>query len=452
MRLEAETATRRRVLRSAAAAAAATGVVTLAAAGCGSPSNQDVAPAGGTQPARIAMLFQSAGAPGEWDAITQAFTARYPHLTVDFNGIANADDFVQKGLAFAAGGTPPDFSGGNPRFHMAFFNAGALVDVNETIKRERLDVRDIPKNLMDDPAWKGKQLMMPAVFEPAVLFYNKTVFQAAGRPDPAALWDQKQWDWRRFAETVRALHPQGAPDELPYIAYHLQTWDGEFFSVVRSAGGDVLNPDRTKLVLDEPAGVDALEKGVELSPRSKVATPAVPLPQGGVHSGRVGVRYGVGSQVPGIRDAHKKAQATWTWDALPVPTDRKHTPALFVGGYSLWKGAKSAAQAVTLLKYLLTDEPMLIRAELGGRMPSRTKLLPEFGKRLDIPAQDPKNFLKAVEASLTNAVGLPHTPTFTTWRGILDDQVLLPAMQGKVAVRDALRAAKPAVEAELAKG
>jgi ABC-type glycerol-3-phosphate transport system substrate-binding protein len=127
-------------------------------------------------------------------------------------------------------------------------------------------------------------------------------------------------------------------------------------------------------------------------------------------------------------------------------------PALFVGGYALWKGAKSPAPAVTLLKYLMTEEPMLVRAELGGRMPSRARLLPAFGTKLNIPAQDPKAFMKAVEESLPNARGLPHTPTFTTWRGILDSQVLLPAMQGKAAVRDALRAAKQAIEAELGKG
>jgi ABC-type glycerol-3-phosphate transport system substrate-binding protein len=251
---------------------------------------------------------------------------------------------------------------------------------------------------------------------------------------------------------VRALHPKGSPEAPPYIAYHLQTWDGELFSVVRSAGGEVLNPDRTKLILDEPAGVAALEKWVELSARSMVATPVAPLPAGGFNSGKVGVRFGVGSQVPGIRDAIAKAQGGWSWDAMPIPTDKTNTPTLFVGGYSLWKGAKSAPQAVTFLKYLLTDEPMLIRAELGGRMPSRAKLLPEYGRKMNIPAQDPKNLVKAVEESLTTAKGLPHTPTFTAWRGILDTQVLLPAMQGKVAVRDALRSAKAAVEAELGKG
>jgi ABC-type glycerol-3-phosphate transport system substrate-binding protein len=178
----------------------------------------------------------------------------------------------------------------------------------------------------------------------------------------------------------------------------------------------------------------------------------VPLPQGGFNSGRVGVRFGVGSQVPGIRDAIARAQAQWSWDALPVPTDRTRAPALFVGGYALWKGAKHAPQAATLLKYLLTDEPMLVRAELGGRMPSRARLLPEYGRKMNLLAQDPRSLVKAVEESLTSARGLPHTPTFTAWRDILDSQVLLPAMQGKVAVRDALRAAKPAVEAELAKG
>ena len=439
------------VTRAAVLRGGASGVV-AALAGCALGDSGAGSTAQSTAPARLHMLFQSRGAPGEWDAITKAFTAKYPQLTVDFDGIENADEFSQKGVTLAAGGTPPDFSGGNPRFHMAFFNDGALLDMNDVIKRERVDAKEIPKNLMDDPAWKGKLLMMPAVFEPAVLFYNKTLFQTAGRPDPATLWSQKQWDWRRFTDTVRGLHPQGSPEALPHIAYHLQTWDGELFSVVRSAGGEVLNADRTKLILDEPAGVEALEKWTELSARSKVATPEAPLPAGGFNSGKVGVRFGVGSQVPGIRDAISRAQAAWSWDAMPIPTDRTNTPTLFVGGYALWKGAKNAPQAVTLLKYLLTDEPMLFRAELGGRMPSRAKLLPEYGKKLNIPAQDPKNLIKAVEESLTSARGLPHTPTFTAWRAILDSQVLLPAMQGKVAVRDALRAAKPAVEAELAKG
>lgn len=220
---------------------------------------------------------------------------------------------------------------------------------------------------------------------------------------------------------------------------------------MRSGGGDVLDDDRTKLILDEPAAVQALGKWIELSARFKVATPSVPLPQGGFNSGRVGMRYGVGSQMPGIREAIRRAQAAWSWDAMPTPVDRKQVPTLFVGGYALWKGAKNAPQAVTFLKYLMTDEPMLVRAELGGRMPSRAKLLPEFGKRQNIPAQDPKRFLKAVEEALPVARGLPHTPTFPRWRDVIDRQVLLPALRGEVSVRDALQAAKPAILAELNK-
>ena len=133
---------------------------------------------------------------------------------------------------------------------------------------------------------------------------------------------------------MRALLPAGAADEPPYVPYHLQTWDGELFSVVRSGGGDVLNADRTKLVLDEAAGVAALEQWVELAARSKVATPALPLPQGGFNSGRVGVRFGVGSQVPGIREAIKRGEPQHVAWAYERPNGGRGFG--FTGGHVHW--------------------------------------------------------------------------------------------------------------------
>jgi multiple sugar transport system substrate-binding protein len=336
---------------------------------------------------------------------------------------------------------------------MAFFSAGALLDANDVVKRDRLDLKDVPKNLMDDPAWKGKLLMLPSVFEPALIFYNKALFERAGRPDPGQLWAQKRWTWAAFQEAARALHPQsGADGALPHLGYELRTWDGEVFSVVRSRGGDVLSPDRTRFVLDDAAGIDALTQWAEQSARHKITPPAVPLPQGGFDAGRVALRYAVPSNVPTTRTTRSRAQAAWGWDVAPTPTDRSHTPTLFVGGYGIWKNPKQAAQAGTFLKFLMGSEAMLMRAELSARMPSRASLLPEFGKRLNLPQEDPKSLVKAVEESLAGARGLPHTPTFPTWRDMLEKQVLLPILRGDATARDALQVAKPAITAELQKG
>jgi ABC-type glycerol-3-phosphate transport system substrate-binding protein len=391
-------------------------------------------------------MTQGANPPNEWDALL-AYSRQAAHATVALDVAGGGDDFTQKGLALAAAGTPPHVSWCSTRFGIPFFYAGLLADVQEHVRRARLDVKDIPRPVYEETLIKGRLAQLTSDVGYAMLAYNKSALAAAGRPDPWQLYQSKQWTWDRFVSEAQALAQTAGGAASGAYGVVVSTWDGEFFTVVRSNGADVLDKDQRKLTLDHPAALEALEAWAALVQRHQVAPPVGAAGQT-FASGKVPLEFFAQARIGRTRTS--AAQAGYQWDVVATPAQKALVPTMFTNGLQLWKG-KDEREAFDFVAYSMSPEVLLERGKATGRVPSRLSLLEPFARTLDVPAQDPKSFVRLYPELARAGRGLPSTANFTVWRDIVQKEVLDPILSGKSGVREAVQRATPLVNAELAK-
>jgi multiple sugar transport system substrate-binding protein len=434
--------TRAAVLRVPAAGAA---VAALAA--CGSPGT--AASGVSREPVRLQMFNQSGSQKDveDWQKMMAPFTQKHANVSFEISGPPSGTQMVDKALAMGAAGTPPHLSYSVTRNGPTLFSAGLTQDMSTLVKRDRIDLKDVPKPIVENMDWRGAMLALP--YDPGYAFvmYNKSLFERAGTLDPGRLWADKKWDWNAFTQAGVALSRTPAGEQQTRYGYYVQTWEGDYVSFLRTLGGDLLNKDRTKLALDEGPSTAALASWAELVTRHKASPVAGQGPSNNFNSGQVAMYTSHPGNITNVQKFIRDNQAQWTWDVVPhpAPTGKKPVPVLFTNGLYLWKGIKDEATASEALKFLMADESMLLYGKLTGRDPARSTLMPSHVKNLGIPEQDPKTWLKVYQ-ELTNEVrGLPWTVAYVEWHTIVQREILLPVLRGEKSVQEAVSAAAPQV-------
>lgn len=422
----------------------------LAACGALRGQTEPSAPgaAGPKSPVQLQMLSQVEEA---FPDMLRLVTQRLPHANVELT-VATGFGFIDKALALGVAGSGPDFSYANARFVPGMAEAGLLQDVNVVARRERIDLAGVYKSVLEDLSWKGTLVSLPLDYGYGFIMYNRRLFERTGQADPAKVWEEKKWDWDTFVATAVALSrtPPGEPEQVGYV---LRSWEGDYLAIIRSLGGDVLNKDRTRFVLDDGPGIAALSKWAEVVTRHKASPALDKAPPGGFTGGRVAMYAGHPGDIKPNRRRLGESGAGWAWDVVPhpAPAGKQPVPTLFSNGFHLWKGTKHEAATVEVLKLLVSPEMLLEWGGQTGREPTRGALLAEYAKRLDIPAQDPKTYVKLSQALAPLARGLPFTPNYVEWHNIVINEILRPVAAGEKGPQEAVRAAAPAINALLAR-
>jgi multiple sugar transport system substrate-binding protein len=122
--------------------------------------------------------------------------------------------------------------------------AGRLLDLTPLMSKWGVSADEYIPTLMTPWQLNGKQYALPKDFGDLVLFYNKSMFSAAGLATPAS-WDDIKTD-------AKALTKGGAKGlSLPADA-------ARFDAFLFGYGGSVLSSDKTKAVFNDQKAQDAL--------------------------------------------------------------------------------------------------------------------------------------------------------------------------------------------------
>jgi multiple sugar transport system substrate-binding protein len=445
-----------RVSRAQLLRVAAGGGLTTLLAACGGAASGPAGsqPSGGVgkAPLRLQMFNQSGAQQDvdDWTKMLAPFVEKHPNVTFDVSGPPSGVQMVEKALAFGAAGTPPDFTYSVTRNGPTLFEGGLTQDVAPLVKREKIDLKDVAKPVLENFDWKGKMLALP--YDPGFAFieYNRSLFDQAGVPDPGKLWADKKWDWNAFVQSAVALSRAPAADQ-PRWGFYVQNWEGDYVSILRTLGGDLLDKDRTRLALGDGPSLAALTTWSDLVTRQKVSAPIGQGPSGAFNSGVLAMYSSHPGNIRPIQKFTRDNNAQWQWDVVPhpAPAGKRPVPVLFTNGLYLWKGIKNEAPAIEVLKFLMADESMLRYGALTGRDPARTTLMPEQLKNLGIPQNDPKSYLKFYQEITNDVRGLPWTVSYVEWHTIVQQQILAPITRGEKSVQEAVSGASPAVNAVL---
>ena len=150
---------------------------------------------------------------------------------------------------------------------------GKILDLSDLVKTDPMFSQALPETRY----YYGKDKIagFNSAVETVVLFYNKDLFDKAGLAYPPSD-PEKAWTWDQFVDVSRkltmdmqGLHPgdEGFDNSRiqTYGAAFDKTYEGwTFYPFIFSNGGQVINEDGTRLLLDSPESIQAIQNMADL--------------------------------------------------------------------------------------------------------------------------------------------------------------------------------------------
>ena len=393
-------------------------VALLCACGLGAapaPSVGTPSPAGAAVTLRLMGWASSPEEDRLLNEVLDAFMAQHPTIQVKFEPVPEYATKLQTDLA---AGTAADVFYVDSLLAPDLMKREMLTALDPLIERDKVDTTDFYAPLLSAFQWQGKTYGLPKDWSSLALVWNLERAREVGIDRPPSTWDELKADASRLTRGTQML---GAvtPPELPRL--------GAF---IYQAGGRLVSEDRTRMALNSPEGLRALELYYGLYRDGHATTPA-----------------DTGTQWPGDTFAKGRAamvfEGNWVFpflkkDApnldfgiaeLPAGPKGKGTFA-FTVSYSVNARSQHTEAAWTLVRYLTGPDGMRKWTSLGLAMPSRKSLEADWGAQF----KEREAFLKTASYA--------HPWQLGPGGQEINDKVATPALQavfaGTMSPRDAL--------------
>ena len=339
--------------------------------------------------------------------IVDAFRALNPNISVKVT-VADWDSYWPKLETDLAGGNAPDvFLMDGPLFP-DYQTRDQLLDLTPFIARDGFDTTQLADLAVKDfQSADGVQFGLPRDLNTIALFYNKTMFDAAGLPYPDA-----SWDWNKLVEVATKLtKPAGAPNQW---GFYTETSDMENYwsSLVWQAGGDILSPDKKTVVIDSDQAAAGIQFLQDLIYKDKVMAQPVPGGTGDAFENGQAALEADGSWLVPTHEA-----AGLNFDVAPLPKGPAgQATSVNPSGVVVYKGTKSPDAAWEFVKCYTGPEMQAKIADLKASMPVNTQVLnSQYATSFD----GGKTFADA----LAYAHLKPSFKGYNEWSGALQDEL-----------------------------
>jgi multiple sugar transport system substrate-binding protein len=308
---------------------------------------------------------------GSWD---QIYGLLMDHLYADTNivleiGSAPFGQYHDRLLTRFASGDLPDIA--------------MLVDFDFARFQNRGFLTDLTSYVEDHPDWdinapgynhfypvitdffksEGKPFAIPAEVNPMGIGFNIDMFEEAGIPTPHEQWQAGTWTWDAFVETALEMK-RGEGDETIYgwTGGPARIWN--ISNRIWQNGGDVFNEDKTQVVVNEPAGHEAIQWMFDLYLVHELGPANLRSPDAGAgglfQQGRLAMRD------VGTWTRKGLEESDINWGVAPQPKSVKH--ASWTGGfsYAIPKGSEIPDEAWSVIKDTASLESAKFLLENGG--------------------------------------------------------------------------------------
>jgi arabinogalactan oligomer/maltooligosaccharide transport system substrate-binding protein len=343
----------RRTTLVTAAAAALSGALVLTACGGGGGSTGAGSDSG-------EVTFWDTSGPNESPAFTKIAQgcATKGGYTVKTETVA-FDAALNNYKTAAQGGQGPDVFRAEVAWVPQLAKNGLVVDLTDTDLAK--DTGDFLETPLGSTKFEGKSYGVPQVTDSLALFYNKKLLADAG-VQPPKTWDELKAAAAKLGGEKSFFLNNDAYYALPFIY---------------GAGGDLVDADSKKIVVNSAANVKALQTAKGLLDAKAASTALDPTNsysnmQAGFSSGEVAM---VVNGPWSVADYLKGAAFT---DAAnlgiaPVPGDTAGKGSAPVGGhdYVVRQGTKAKASSIKFIQCMSSTESQVQVAKELGLLPTR---------------------------------------------------------------------------------
>jgi multiple sugar transport system substrate-binding protein len=378
-----------------------------------------------------------------WDSNQQEFSQKsidlfekeHPNIKVKME-LLGWGDYWQKIKATMAGQESYDTFWMDTYNFTDYASRGAMMDLTPLIQKDGMKMDDLyGKGRMVNVTYQGKTFAMPKDSDDPAVYYNKDLFDKYGVAYPA-----KGWTWDDFKATaVKLNHPADG-----VYGFTTGQFNGgpDWWNWVWQNGGEFLNEDGTKVLLDQPAACDAIKYWYGmmkdgLAPDGNIIMASDPtqtlFPQGKAAM----IYYGQWMLQPFAKLPFKLGVA-------PVPAGPKGS-SLQVGGlnYAIWAGTKHPQEAWEFVKFMSGSEAMEIQAQAGVIIPALTSSQATWAK--SYPNLD-------LQGAFLDMMQYGRRPAFVGWDWNNEvNKVLTDVWSGNIPIDQGCKAATDAGNAALNK-
>ncbi len=312
-----------------------------------------------------------------------AFSRAYPNVDVDVFG-ASWDEIPERVRSAAQAGAPFDVA-----YHHAFaFGRAGLAERLDDLWRPWGAQTRFFGAALDMGTWGGSRYGVPLDLDTVFTIYNPDLFRAVGAAVPTGTTSVADLQ-------AQLLKFQGQP----FKGVGLTRSPVTNYGVVRAFGGDLLNPQATKVTLNDPRSVAAVRWMSELAVRYQVGTdPAAAKPEEQplrlFMKGQLALLFAGSAE---LREVRRGRIAVGTAE-LPKAGDGSTSGSVMGGGSLLiGKGSPNRLAAFELIKWCLARPHQLRMARELGRLPA----LADLYRDGSLGADDP--LLKASVSQLERA-------------------------------------------------
>ena len=254
-------------------------------------------------------------------------------------------DIDGKFTTMTAGGSPPDLGWMGVGFWQ-HAPAGELLTLDSLIAQDKsIQLDSYYPQAVDLFRYQGHVDALAYGVNTHVMVYNKNLLQKAGVEFP-----KEDWTYDNFTEIARKLTsgPQAQPRVYGEWIWNLwiDTW---------MFGGQFYDKDFTKSLIDQPAGVTALQFYYDQN-YGKLQF----APQSGAYDKLFGADQLAITHVGPFGVPVLRQYSGLDWDFLPMPVmpDKQRGTWLSGEGYGIAKGSKNQEGAWAVLKYLSGRDAM----------------------------------------------------------------------------------------------
>jgi multiple sugar transport system substrate-binding protein len=279
------------------------------------------------------------------------FREQHPGVLVERQRV---DGYAAKLVAAFAAGTPPDLYTTGRASITSEALRGYPYALDDLLKRDRLSLADFYPTSYEQYHVEGKLYALAYDLPNRCLFANLSAFDEAGVKRPPSTWKDAAWTWDAFRAAMEGLQrrrgPQGA------WAFDASRGLRSWMPWVWNNGADLLSRDGKAVVLNEPAGVEALAFLQDLIVRYQVSPPQAghQAPLGQFTRGQVLVYENAQTAIGQMR---LDIGQSFTWDTVPVPKGRGQRAASGGGsGYAMAAPGANREEAWAFFRHLMTRE------------------------------------------------------------------------------------------------
>lgn len=285
------------------------------------------------------------------DAIIAGFKQDNPGLDVKVTTAPFADYFtlLQTDLS---GGTGPDVFELNYENFVTYASKSVLLDLGtQTSADKTWDASVYYARALSIFQDSGKQYALPESFSTVLLFYNKTLFDAAKVDYPKA-----DWTWTDAIAAAKKLTDKSKGIWGLYSPVQFY----EFFKKAAQGDCKFFNDAKTELLLNSPECVAVLNTMLSFTKEGVMPTPA---DLGGVKDDELFKSGKLAMWVNGIWQFTPMKDTSFAWDVQLEPGLAHKAHHFFANGIAINANTKNAQAAYKWARYL-TSSPVTAKTRI----------------------------------------------------------------------------------------